>query len=400
LDKWGQIQTNLKAATDSKVKTLGLIETMRDMTAEDCAKIDTCVSHLDDGEPKLIMRDIGDIEDDVKAYFSFVGTTVDGLYFNRVNSAKTANNAALMTLAATWKLLVTDLKIVWGTGIALNNPEVIANGAAGAPDIVVAVSATKDDKQNWHPYAWYPGSAPTQWGALLTDVPEAKIEDMVELMFDRGYGYIGMHDKAATADGAQAYAKLSAVVTKTINAIKDGDRANYRRLQAVTDKPDEFVWSCDATLFHCRPVCMRTTGLTTMVVPDAQCEGVAKDPCGCKCLFDAAWECDGDAVVCMATDTNLERSHVGDRVCSSRGFDKPKRESFKAVMADECAPMKLTIGDYPSAQCMAKYETPYEPATAAPVINDLTEDVVFDAGEIIDSSALPAALFAFAALYA
>ena len=29
---------------------------------------------------------------------------------------------------------------------------------------------------------------------------------------------------------------------------------------------------------------MRTTGVTTMVVPDGECEGVAKDPCGCKCL--------------------------------------------------------------------------------------------------------------------
>jgi len=242
----------------------------------------------------------------------------------------------------------------------------------------------------------------------MGDVPEARVPEMVKLMFDRGYGYIGMSPFPSSDEGDDAYGQLDTDhIAATLDAIKLGWTAitdpDARRLQAVTDA-EEYEWSCDATLFHCRPVCMRTTGTTTMVVSDSLCEGVATDPCGCQCLFDAAWTCDGDKVVCTAQDTaTLQRTRVGDMVCSSRGAEMPPRAGFSEAVLGECDAQYVPAGDYPSVQCMRTYEESLAQRKDANTISGipagLPEDVLIHE-YTIDSFALPAAFAVLAALYA
>merc|ERR1719240_1623024 len=95
-------------------------------------------------------------------------------------------------------------------------------------------------------------------------------------------------------------------------------------------------------------------GVVTRTVADEKCAGVAPDPCGCKCLFDAAWTCSGDDVVCQATNSlTLERKTVRDLVCLGRGSEQPSIDSFTKRVAGACE-NKPVAGYYPSETCMAK----------------------------------------------
>lgn len=158
---------------------------------------------------------------------------------------------------------------------------------------------------------------------------------------------------------------------------------------------------------------MRTTGLVTTIVPDSKCEGV-KESCSCSCLFDAHWDCVDGAVVCKATHTTrLVPEIVGDLVCSTRGTEKP----------ETCIRQLTARGTYPEEQCMTQFEeaktarlaanvareeaaaareaarvaaeakaaTTAAPTEKAPELEDVVD---------VQSSALPAALLAFAGLFA
>jgi len=419
VNRWGAIQDKLRqdsknAAGDSLVSTLGFIET-RELDTKDTDSAGNPLSN----PAKSVPRKKADILADVKAYQAFKGTQVDGYYFNRVDTSDFVATNDILSVAAEAKNQ-GNKRIVFGTGIALANPQVVKECGgpctdqphAGAPDLVVTVTADMANKRNWHPYAWFPTKLPSQWGAMLTDVPggaDGKVTTMVNLMFDRGYGYVGMHPFPSGDEGENAYFQFDAAhITETLNAVEAGwSQITNRRLQA-TDAPDEFQWSCDATLFHCGPVCMRTTGTTTMIVSDSQCEGVAPDGCGCQCLFDAAWTCEGDEVVCTAQDTvTMERRRVGDMVCSTRGSEAPARASFSEAVYGECAPQYVSAGDYPSAQCMAVYEERYaqrearQATTEAPKgVEGVFVDTAVDDFTMDASVALPAALCFLAAFYA
>merc|ERR1719440_1247995 len=123
-------------------------------------------------------------------------------------------------------------------------------------------------------------------------------------------------------------------------------------------------------------------------------------------MFDAVWTCQGNDVVCMATDTtNLERRVVGDRVCSTRGIEKPDRSTFTAAVADQCEPVPLSAGDYPSAQCMAVFEDRIaQRAGTTTETEQRTDDdlgpPLLNQDVFVESFALPATLLGLAAFFA
>merc|ERR1719359_1568784 len=377
INRWGAIKD---ALTNGKtnIKTLGFIETMQ-------------------GVGNLIPRPKEDILKDVAKYGQFAATTVDGFFFNRVDSTNTQQTTELKEVAAT----LSGKKIVFSTGQALADPSLLTG--AGAPDIVVTLSADKEAKKEWNPFAWFPDELPTQWGALLTNVASGEA-DVAKLLFDRGYGYVGLH----AAAGENAYGTVSTTLTTALSAIATADKStSARRLQEVTST---FEWSCDAAQFYCAPVCMRTTGVVTSIVPDAKCAG-QKQTCSCSCLYDAHWDCVDGAVVCKATHTTrLEPEIVGDLVCATRGTEKPTT----------CIRQLTARGTYPEQQCMTQFQE--EKETRLKATKALEEAAAArEAARVarlaemntkptepeqtlntldVQSSALPAALLALAGLFA
>jgi len=388
IDRFGAIQAALKEDKPN-MKTLAFIETMQE----------------DGSTPRLQ----GDIEADVAMYGHFAATTVDGFFFNRVDSTQTAQTTMLKAVAAT----LTGKTIVFATGQALADESLIEG--AGAPDIVVTLSADKEDKLGWNPFAWFPDKPPTQWGALLTNVPSGE-DALAELLFDRGYGYVGLHSASTGVKGVDSYGTVSTGLQAALAAIAAADKSASRRLQGrkLAEAPaSTYEWSCDAAQFYCAPVCMRTTGLVTSIVPDSKCEG-QKQTCSCSCLYDAHWDCVDGGVVCKATHTTrLVPEIVGDLVCATRGTEKPAT----------CIRQLTARGTYPEEQCMTQFEeaktarlaanvareeaaaareaakaaaaakadTTTEPTTPAPELKDVVD---------VQSSALPAALLALAGLFA
>jgi hypothetical protein len=375
------------------IRTLGFIETY---------------DHVDD-KP----RTKADIKKDVQKYSDFAATTVDGYFFNRVDS----NNLALTKELKEIAFELTGKTIVFSTGQALTDPNMIKSSAAVGgslatrePDVVVTLSANKEEKKDWNPFAWFPDEDPKRWGALLTNVATGE-EDLAKLLFDRGYGYIGLH----AADGEDAYGEVSGRLSDALTAINSATRSSVgggRRLQEA-ETPSTYEWSCDAAQFYCAPVCMRTTGVVTAIVPDSKCEGM-KQTCSCSCLYDAHWDCVDGAVVCKATHTTkLEPEIVGDLVCSTRGTKKP----------ETCIRQLTARGTYPEQQCMTQFQEEKEARLAANVareeaaaareaarvaaleaMNTKTEptDNESELKDTLDvqSSALPAALLALAGLFA
>jgi hypothetical protein len=405
INRWGAIQDALKPVAAGEttytghIKTLGFIETYDHVKEE--------------------ARSKAAIKADVQKYSDFAATTVDGYFFNRVDSNNLALTKALKEIA----FEQTDKKIVFSTGQALTDPNMITSSPAVAatasteavlatrePDVVVTLNADKEQKKDWNPFAWFPDELPTRWGALLTNVATGE-EDLAKLLFDRGYGYIGLH----AADGEDAYGQVSARLSDALTAIDTATRSSVgggRRLQEA-ETPSTYEWSCDAAQFYCAPVCMRTTGVVTAIVPDSKCEGM-KQTCSCSCLYDAHWDCVDGAVVCKATHTTkLEPEIVGDLVCSTRGTKKP----------ETCIRQLTARGTYPEQQCMTQFQEEKEARLAANVareeaaaareaarvaaleaMNTKTEptDNEPELKDTLDvqSSALPAALLALAGLFA
>merc|ERR1719359_1884921 len=399
IDRFGAIQAALKPVADGETTYTGNIETLGFIETYD---------HVNNRP-----RTKADIKKDVQKYSDFAATTVDGYFFNRVDSNNLALTKELMEIA----FEQTGKTIVFSTGQALTDPNMIKSSAAAGgslatrePDVVVTLSANKEEKKDWNPFAWFPDEDPKRWGALLTNVATGE-EDLAKLLFDRGYGYIGLH----AADGATAYGEVSARLSDALAAINSATRSSVgggRRLQEA-ETPSTYEWSCDAAQFYCAPVCMRTTGVVTAIVPDSKCEGM-KQTCSCSCLYDAHWDCVDGAVVCKATHTTkLEPEIVGDLVCSTRGTKKP----------ETCIRQLTARGTYPEQQCMTQFQEEKEARLAVNVareeaaaareaarvaaleaMNTKTEptDNEPELKDTLDvqSSALPAALLALAGLFA
>ena len=106
---------------------LGFIET-RELDESD----EDADGNPPEGRPqKTKPREYDDILNDVKAYQAFQGTCVDGYYFNRVDTTDSATTDEILQIAELAKGQGVcgegdhkAKRIVFGTGIALNNPKV------------------------------------------------------------------------------------------------------------------------------------------------------------------------------------------------------------------------------------------------------------------------------------
>jgi hypothetical protein len=87
------------------------------------------------------------------------------------------------------------------------------------------------------------------------------------------------------------------------------------------------------------------------------------DQCACKCFHEAQWTCEGDSVVCKAKFGAGELQTVGDKVCETRGAEKPTSVAELRV-SSQCEAVTEMRGSAPTSQCLAQWGTP-EP-TAAP----------------------------------
>jgi len=266
--------------------------------------------------------------------------------------------------------------------------------ALGAPlfddtavdDATVYVTLASSDLGIWNPFSWYPYVSPLKWSAIVTEA--ADVSDVATL-FDRGYGYVYLTSEVGLET-------KSTIMTDLIAEI-DG-YTTRRKLQARRLEETAPFWGCDDTLFECKPICMKKTGVVTTKVADTLCAAAPMDQCACKCYHEAQWTCEGETVVCKAKYGAGELETVGDKVCETRGAPKPE-SAAELRTSSECEPMTEMRGSAPTEQCLAQWGTPeptdaptttQAPATTqAPTVQEVSEPVV---------QASFATAFAFAAL--
>jgi len=260
--------------------------------------------------------------------------------------------------------------------------------AAGAPDVWVTLSDDISSLGVWTPYSWFSDQKSKKWAAIVDSVPSTSVTATLEKLFDRGYGYVYLHDYEFFNTTSTT---LGAVIAG-IDTIKTGRRLRRllgRDLQTQDDGVVATQYECDDTLFECQPVCMQTQGVTRSKVADDKCSGAKPDHCNCRCYYDAFWTCENDAVVCKATMSGGEEQTVGDLVCITRGTPKPDWDpTVKTRTAGQCEPLDVEQTRRPTEQCLAEYaaepekpeavqeveETVEVPATTvAPVIGTLPE---------------------------
>merc|ERR1719314_55882 len=152
--------------------------------------------------------------------------------------------------------------------------------------------------------------------------------------------------------------------------------ATRRQLQSRRLQADKPFWGCDDTLFECKPICMKKTGVVTTKVSDKLCAAAPMDQCSCKCYHEAQWTCEGDSVVCKAKYGAGELETVGDKVCETRGAPKPASTAELRVAAT-CTPVTEMRGSAPVAQCLTQWATTVAPAqtTAAPAATEAVTKV-------------------------
>jgi hypothetical protein len=232
----------------------------------------------------------------------------------------------------------------------------------------VFVTLADSDLGAWNPYSWYSTTDSKKWAALVTHASEANFTKSVDELVDRGYGWI----YATTQGGDDAFGlknehTLGDLLAKTNNpTLKEPDAGSgsgsggQRRLTELAP-----YWGCDDTLFMCKPICLRKTGVVTTKVADYLCTSAPMDQCACKCHHEAQWTCDGDAVVCKAKEGEGELKTVGDKVCEIRGAPKPA-STAELRIASTCEPVTEMRGDAPTSQCLAQWATTTTAPTEAP----------------------------------
>jgi hypothetical protein len=250
----------------------------------------------------------------------------------------------------------------------------------------VYVTLASSDLGLWNPFSWYPYVSPLKWAAIVTDAADVSA---AATLFDRGYGYVYLTSESGLET-------KSTIMTSLITEIEG--TATRRKLQARRLEASAPFWGCDDTLFECRPICMKKTGVVTTKVSDTLCTAAPMDQCSCKCYHEAQWTCDGDSVVCKAKYGAGELQTVGDKVCETRGAPKPASTAELRVAA-ACEPVTEMRGSAPVAQCLTQWATTVAPAqtTAAPAATEATKVATPSAVEL--SFAAPLALAALA-LYA
>jgi len=256
----------------------------------------------------------------------------------------------------------------------------------------VYVTLASSDLGIWNPFSWYPYVSPLKWAAIVTDAADVSA---VATLFDRGYGYVYLTSES----GLETKSTIMTDLIAEIEGTATRRQLSARRLQA--DKP---FWGCDDTLFECKPICMKTTGVVTTKVSDKLCSDAPMDQCSCKCFHEAQWTCEGESVVCKAKYGAGELETVGDKVCEVRGAPKPENVA-ELRTASECAPVTEMRGSSPAAQCLTTWATP-EPAkeTAAPVAEETAAPTAAPVAEaetpVLQASAFGTFALAALALYA
>jgi hypothetical protein len=255
-------------------------------------------------------------------------------------------------------------------------------------DADVYVTLASSDIGIWNPFSWYPSVTPSKWAAIVTDKADAS--DVATLV-DRGYGYVYVTSETDFT----TQSTITSTLLSAITGVSGGRRLEGRSLTASASAS---YWGCDDTLMECKPVCLKQTGVVTTKVSDKHCAGAQQpDECSCKCLHDAEWSCDGDSVVCKAKHGAGELQIVGDKVCETRGADKPASVAELRV-ASKCEPMTEMRGSAPTEECLAQWGTPAPKETPTESEEDAA---IKDAGALLDASfAAPFALAAALALYA
>jgi len=200
----------------------------------------------------------------------------------------------------------------------------------------------------WTPFSWFHDTPTAQWGAIVDTVPEEDITDTATTLFDRGYGWVYLHSADAFGtESTHTIAALDAVEGRSARRLSV--EPEQRRLQAAEPK-----WGCDDTLFECRPVCLQTSGVTTIKLGDSACNGAPMDQCSCACYYNAHWTCKGDDVICVASMRD-EVVEVGAAVCTSRGTPKPLLTTFVERVASTCEKKGTTRGSWPAQECLAQW---------------------------------------------
>jgi hypothetical protein len=258
--------------------------------------------------------------------------------------------------------------------------------ATAVDDATVYVTLASSDLGLWNPFSWYPYVSPSKWAAIVTDAADVSA---AATLFDRGYGYVYLTSESGLET-------KSTIMTSLITEIEG--TATRRKLQARRLEASAPFWGCDDTLFECRPICMKKTGVVTTKVSDTLCTAAPMDQCSCKCYHEAQWTCEGDSVVCKAKYGAGELETVGDKVCETRGAPKPASTAELRV-ASACEPVTEMRGSAPVAQCLTQWGTPEAtdaPAktTAAPAGTEAVEKVAKPAVELSFATSMALAALA------
>jgi len=354
LDRWRQIVDDLNSIAN--VEVLAHVET-HDGAARDNS---------------AIIADINSYKAKIPA--------VKGYYFNQANGGK-ASVDNLLTISD------SDAEgfVVFASGEPLFDKS--ARTAAGAPDVWVTLAADFTNMGIWTPFSWFSDVAASQWGAIVNTVPEADISVTATSLFDRGYGWVYLHSASSFSDeSSSTIAAIDAVEDRATRRLTESRRLLER---TSISEPE---WGCDDTLFECRPVCIKTNGVTTSKVNDAMCASAPLDACSCPCYYDAKWDCQGDDVVCKATMRD-EETVVGDTLCSSRGTPKPTKASL--VVSGTCAAKGTTRGAFPAQACVDGWSATTSTTTTSTTTTTTTTTTIEKEEDItIESFAAPAVLAA------
>jgi hypothetical protein len=217
-------------------------------------------------------------------------------------------------------------------------------------DATVYVTLASADLGLWNPFSWYPYVSPSKWAAIVTEAADVSA---VETLFDRGYGWVYLTSET----GLDTKSSITPALLSEIASTSTRRKLQERRLEASAP-----FWGCDDTLFECKPICMKKMGVVTTKVSDTLCSAAPMDQCACKCFHEAQWTCEGDSVVCKAKFGAGELQTVGDKVCETRGAEKPTSVAELRV-SSQCEAVTEMRGSAPTATCLAQWGTP-EPTTA------------------------------------
>jgi hypothetical protein len=157
-----------------------------------------------------------------------------------------------------------------GTTVSALGAPLFDESAVDAATVYVTLASA--DLGIWNPFSWYPYVSPLKWAAIVT---EASDVSAVDTLFDRGYGYVYL----TSEDGLET---KSTIMTSLLGAIEG--TATRRKLQSRRLEESAPYWGCDDTLFECKPICMKKTGVVTMKVSDTLCTAAPMDQCACKCF--------------------------------------------------------------------------------------------------------------------